>query len=87
MLKEVKYFIFLTVIILFIFFSVKFYISDNNKKKTFRNLTLIDDNLNNYETKLPKMFNDTDNIIKYLNNEDSSNKKKYSFWDLLKSDD
>ena len=87
MLKEVKYFIFFTVIILFIFFSVKFYISDNNKKKTFRNLTLIDDNLNNYETKLPKMFNDTDNIIKYLNNEDSSNKKKYSFWDLLKSDD
>ncbi len=87
MLKEVKYFIFFTVIILFIFFSVKFYISDNNKKKTFRNLTLIDDNLNNYETKLPKMFNDTDNIVKYLNNEDSSNKKKYSFWDLLKSDD
>tara|TARA_B100000401_G_C52553310_1_gene599614 strand:- start:233 stop:496 length:264 start_codon:yes stop_codon:yes gene_type:complete len=87
MLKEVKYFIFFTVIILFIFFSIKFYISDNNKKKTFRNLTLIDDNLNNYETKLPKMFNDTDNIIKYLNNEDSSNKKKYSFWDLLKSDD
>ena len=87
MLKEVKYFIFFTVIILFIFFSIKFYISDNNKKKTFRNLTLIDDNLNKYETKLPKMFNDTDNIIKYLNNEDSSNKKKYSFWDLLKSDD
>ena len=84
MLKEIKYFIFFITISLFIFFSIKFYISDENKKKTFRSLSLIDKNIEVYETKLPILFNDTDNIVEYLNNEDSSNKKKYKFWELLK---
>ena len=84
MFKEIKYFIFFLVITLFIFFSINFYISDENKKKTFRNLSSIDKNINMYETKLPIILNDTDNVVKYLNNDDNSNKKKYSFWDLLK---
>ena len=33
MFKEIKYFIFFLVITLFIFFSINFYISDENKKK------------------------------------------------------
>ena len=44
----------------------------------------LDKNINMYETKLPIILNDTDNVVKYLNNDDNSNKKKYSFWDLLK---
>ena len=84
MIKEIKYFIFFLVIILFIFFSIKFYISDENKKKTFRNLSSIDKKINVYKTKLPIISNDTDNIVEYLNNEDNSNRKKYYFWDLLK---
>ena len=84
MFKEIKYFIFFLVITLFIFFSINFYISDENKKKTFRNLSSIDKNIDMYETKLPIIRNDTDNVVKYLNNDDNSNKKKYSFWDLLK---
>ena len=83
MLKEIKYFIFFLVIILFIFFSIKYYISDDNIKKTFRNLSLIDKNISVYESKLPIISNDTDDIVKYLNNDDSTNKKKYSFWNLL----
>ncbi len=83
MLKEVKYLIFFLVIILFIFFSIKYYISDENKKKTFRSFGSIDKNLNLYETKLKILFNDTEDIIMYLNKEDNSNKKKYSFWDLI----
>ena len=84
MIKEIKYFIFFLVIILFIFFSIKFYISDENKKKTFRNLSSLDKKINVYKTKLPIISNDTDNIVEYLNNEDNSNRKKYYFWDLLK---
>lgn len=87
MLKEIKYFIYLLVIFLFILLSVKFYISDDNIKKTFRSLNSVDINIDNFETKLPVISNDTDNIVKYLNNEDSTNKKKYLFWDLLKSED
>tara|TARA_B100000029_G_scaffold66304_1_gene59161 strand:- start:5001 stop:5258 length:258 start_codon:yes stop_codon:yes gene_type:complete len=84
MLKEIKYFIFFIVIIIFIFVSIKYYISDKNKKKTYRNLSLIDKNIIEYDSKLPFIFNDTGTIVKYLNNEESTNKKKYSFWDLLK---
>ena len=86
MFKEIKYFIFFLVITLFIFFSINFYVSDENKKKTFRNLSSLDKNIKMYETKLPIIPNDTDNIVKYLNNDDNSNKKKYSFWDLLKNE-
>ena len=86
MFKEIKYFIFFLVITLFIFFSINFYVSDENKKKTFRNLSSLDKNIKLYETKLPIILNDTDNIVKYLNNDDNSNKRKYSFWDLLKNE-
>ena len=86
MLKEIKYFIFFLSIVLFMFLSIKFYISEENRKKTFRNLSLIDKHLNLYEKKLPVISNDTINIIEYLNNDDNSNKKKYTFWNLLKNE-
>ncbi len=86
MLKEIKYFIFFLVIILFILFSIKYYISNENIKKTYRNLESIDKNINMYDSKLPVILNDTDNIVKYLNNDVSNDKKKYSFWDLLKNE-
>ena len=86
MLKEIKYFIFFLVIILFIFFSFNYYVSDENKKKTFRNLSSIDNKIDIYESKLPIIFNDTDEVVKYLNNVKNTNKKKYLFWDLLKNE-
>ena len=86
MIKEIKYFIFFLKIILFFFITIKFYISDENKKKTFRNLNLIDDKLKYYNSKLPIIINDTESILEYLNNNNNLQKKKYSFWDLLKSE-
>ena len=87
MLREIKYFIYLLVIFVFIVLSIKFYTSDDNIKKTFRSLNSVDINIDSFETKLPVISNDTEDIVKYLNNEDSTNKKKYLFWDLLKSED
>ena len=86
MLKEIKYFIFLLIIVLFIFFSVKYYISNENIKKTFRNLSSIDKNISVHKSKLPILSNDTNDVVKYLNNDESTNKKKYSFWDLFKNE-
>ncbi len=86
MVKEIKYFIFFLVIFLFIFFSIKYYISDVNLKKTFRNLSSIDKNISIYESKLLTIYNDTDDVVKYLNNDENENKIKYSFWELLKSE-
>ena len=76
MLKEIKYFIFLLIIVLFIFFSVKYYISNENIKKTFRNLSSIDKNISVHKSKLPILSNDTNDVVKYLNNDESTNKKK-----------
>ena len=86
MLKEIKYFLFLLIIILFTFFSIKYYISDKNKKKTFKNILSIDKKISSSEENIPLISSDTDDIVKYLSNEDNSNKKIYSFWDLLKND-
>ncbi len=84
MLKEIKYFTFFFIIFLFIFFSIRFYTSDENIKKTFRNLNNINNDLSTNNQNLPLVSNDTEDIIKYLNNDENSNKKKYSFWNLLK---
>ncbi len=86
MLKEIKYFVFFILIALFIFFSIKYYISDNNKKKTYRSLNSIDKNIAIFESKLPLISNDTENIVQYLNDEENKSKKKYSFWNLLKNE-
>ena len=84
MLKEIKYFTFFFIIFLFIFFSIRFYTSDENIKKTFINLNNINNDLSSNNQNLPLVSNDTEDIIKYLNNDENSNKKKYSFWNLLK---
>ena len=84
MLKELKYLFFFLVILMFIFFSIKYYVSDENKKKTFKNLILLDKNLNLNNPNLPIIPDDTDKVVNYLVNDNSLNNKKYSFWDLLK---
>tara|TARA_B100001540_G_C15702198_1_gene594429 strand:- start:46 stop:309 length:264 start_codon:yes stop_codon:yes gene_type:complete len=86
MLKEIKYSIFILSIILSIVFSIKFYISDEYKKKTFRVLNSIDQKVDLEKLDLPVFLSDTDNIITYLDKDDNSNKKKFTFWDLLKNE-
>ena len=84
MIKELKFLLYILSIFFFIFFTYRYYISDENKKKTFRDLTRINDDITLYESKLPIMENDTKNIIKYFDNDESTDKKKYFFWELLK---
>ena len=86
MFKEIKYFIFITIFALFLFFSGKYYFSDTNKKKTYRTLNNFDKQINNYQKKLPVLDDDTKNIIEYVEQKDTK-KKKFNFWKLLESDD
>ncbi len=83
MIKELKYFIFILVIILFIFFTAKYYFSDSHKKKSYRSLTNIDKQIQEYSKKLPILDDDTQNIIEYVKNTQVKKKKKYFFWKLL----
>ena len=53
MIKEIKYLIFLIFISLFIFLTIKYYFSDNNKKNSYRSLVNIDKKIEIYSKKLP----------------------------------
>ena len=66
MLKDIKYLIFLLFISFFIFFTGKYYFSDDNKKNSFRSLNNIDKKIDIYSEKLPVLENDTKDIIQYV---------------------
>ena len=87
MLKEIKYLIFLLLIGFFIFFTGKYYFSDDNKKNSYRSFNNINDRIEIYSKNLPIIDNDTDNIIEYVKNTKSKKKKKFYFWELINKDD
>ena len=83
MFKEIKNFIFIFVICLFLFLTVKYYFSDINKKNSNRSLGSIEEKINTYAEKLPILKNDTNNIIEYVEQSNNKKKKKFNFWKLL----
>ena len=83
MFKEIKYLIFIFVISFFIFFTVKYYFSDTNKKKSYRSFNSIDEKLKIYSEKLPILEDDTKNIIEYVEQTNNKRRKKFNFWKLL----
>ena len=83
MIKELKYLIFISIIFFFIFFTLKFYFSDENKKNSYRSLNNINKTISLYSNLLPILKNDTNNVVKYINREKNKKKKKYNFWNLL----
>tara|TARA_B100000575_G_C22494109_1_gene324898 strand:- start:9 stop:272 length:264 start_codon:yes stop_codon:yes gene_type:complete len=87
MLKETKYFIFIFVISFFIFFTVKYYFSDTNKKKSYRSFNNISEKLNIYSEKLPILEDDTKNIIEYVEQSNNKKRKKFNFWKLLENNE
>ncbi|MDA7771036.1 hypothetical protein N8898_02035 [Candidatus Pelagibacter sp.] len=86
MLKEIKYLIFVVIIILFLFFTGKYYFSNENIKNSYRSYKNIDDKIKVYSKNLPLLKNDTENIIEYVKQTDKKKKKKFNFWKLLEND-
>ena len=87
MLKEIKYFIFLFVIFLFLFFTGKYYFSDTNKKNSYRSLQSINKKIEIYANKLPILEDDSQNIIEYVEQSNNKKKKKFNFWKLLETNE
>ena len=77
MLRELRYLCFSIFIILFFYFIIKHYISDDYKKKSFRSFSYVEN--------LPILENDTKNIIEYLKI-NKEKKKKFNFWELIEND-
>tara|TARA_B100000767_G_scaffold184935_1_gene172504 strand:- start:355 stop:615 length:261 start_codon:yes stop_codon:yes gene_type:complete len=86
MLKEIKYLIFILVIVLFVFFTGKYYFSDQNIKKSYRSYKSIDEKIKIYSKELPVLENDTQDIIEYVKQTNKKKKKKFNFWKLLEND-
>ena len=86
MIKELKYVVYLFVIFFFVFFTVKYYFSDENKKKSYRSFQSIDKKNTAFATNLSILKSDTENIIEYVENDVGQNKKTYHFWKLLVND-
>ena len=86
MLKEIKYLIFIVIISLFLFFTGKYYFSDENIKNSYRSYKNIDEKVKIYSKNLPLLKNDTENIIEYVKQTDKKKKKKFNFWKLVEND-
>ena len=87
MVKEIKYFIFILIICIFLFLTGRYYFSDNNKKNFYRSINSIDEKINMYAEKLPILEDDTKNIIEYNEPSNNKKKKKFNFWKLLESNE
>ena len=87
MFKEIKYLFYISIIITFLIFTVRYYLSDINKKKSYRLLNNNDKKISDYAKKLPILEDDTKNIIEYIEESNNKKKKKFNFWKLLSSDE
>ncbi len=86
MLKEIKYLIFILVISVFIFFTGRYYFSDENLKNSYRSYKNNDEKIKLYSENLPILENDTQDIIEYVKQTNKDKKKKFNFWKLLDND-
>ena len=87
MLKEIRYLIFVFIISLFIFFTLKYYFSNTNKKRSYRSLNNINELIAVYLKSLPVLEDDTKNIIEYVEENSNKKKKKFNFWKLLENNE
>ena len=87
MLKESKYLLYLFVITLFFFLSIKYYFSDNNKKNSYRSYKKVNEKIVKYSQNIILLKSDTINIVEYGEKSIDKNKKNYNFWKLLSNNE
>ena len=86
MLKKIKSIFYLASFLILIILITRFYFSDQNIRETNKSRSFYSVELNSNKQNLPLLKNDTNNIIKYLNDVEvyKKKKKKFSFFDLIK---
>jgi hypothetical protein len=87
MLKELKYVLYLFVISLFFFLSLKYYFSDTNKKNSYRSYKQVNEKIANYSQNVILLKSDTVNIVEYVEKTIDKNKKNYNFWKLINNNE
>ena len=87
MLKELKYLTFILIISLFLFFTIKYYFSDDNKKNSYRSFKNNNEKVYDYSQKLTLLNNNTEDIIEYVKKTENKDKKNYNFWKLINNNE
>ena len=87
MVKEIKYLIFVLLILLFIFLTGRYYFSDTNKKNSYRSLSSNNQKIETYSKNLPILEDNTKDIIEYVEKSNNKKKKKFNFWKLLENNE
>ena len=80
MLKEIKYLLFVLIIGMFLFFTGRYYFSDQNIKNSYRSFNQINEKIDIYSRNLPTLENYTQDILEYVK------QSKNKFWKLLEND-
>ena len=86
MSRKIKNIFYLGSFFIFTILTTRFYFSEQNIRETNKSRSFYSVELNNNTQNLPLLKNDTNNIIKYLNDVEvyKKKKKKFSFFDLIK---
>jgi len=87
MLKELKYLLFLLVITLFFFLTLKYYFSNDNKKNSYRSYKLVYEKIASYSQNIILLKSDTIDIVEYVEISINKNKKNYNFWKLINNNE
>ena len=87
MVKEIKYLIFLVLILLFLVLTGRYYFSDTNKKNSYRSLSSNNQKIEIYSKNLPILEDNTKDIIEYVEKSNNKKKKKFNFWKLLENNE
>ena len=87
MVKEIKYLIFLVLILLFLVLTGRYYFSDTNKKNSYRSLSSNNQKIETYSKKLPILEDNNKDIIEYVEKTNNKKKKKFNFWKLLENNE
>tara|TARA_B100000780_G_scaffold172282_1_gene120630 strand:- start:608 stop:871 length:264 start_codon:yes stop_codon:yes gene_type:complete len=87
MIKELKYLLYLFVISLFFFLSLKYYFSNDNKKNSYRSYKEVGEKIINYSQNIILLESDTINIVEYVEKTIDKNKKNYNFWKLINNNE
>tara|TARA_B100000131_G_scaffold124814_1_gene121979 strand:- start:3589 stop:3849 length:261 start_codon:yes stop_codon:yes gene_type:complete len=86
MFKELKYLFFLIAIFFFLFFTIRFYFSDENFRNSYRSLSNVDENIKKSEKNLIFLKNNTEDIIEFVDYKKDKKIKRYNFFKLLYND-
>ena len=87
MLKELKYLLYLLVITLFFFLSLKYYFSNDNKKNSYRSFKQVYEKITMYSQNIILLKSDTIDIVEYIEKTIGKNKKNYNFWKLINNNE